>query len=140
MNKITLDLDKLKKQIAVLKEIAAREKWIYFYEKMLDHLYFTPETIKSDHFLYSISDELSVYIDKNSNLKGIFIEYFKTNLISHEKELEGLLRSFKEKRNGSLTIPKKEAHNADLLSDALQAKMLSHVIMSEIGGQIQIPA
>src|SRR6266702_3275722 len=56
---------------------AYKEKNRFCYYSQLDSLYFSPAKIQPHYSLFSINDELSVYIDKDSNIGGIFIEYYK---------------------------------------------------------------
>lgn len=137
---IKIDRQKLTKQIASLKQIAKKEKWVYLYDKVLDQLSYIPKMIKSNYVLYSLTNEFSVYVDKNSNLKGIFVEYYRSNLATHDKEFKEFMSLFRKKIDDTVTIPSKESTSVNILTDAIQAKILSDVILKDQMGNINIPA
>src|SRR5258708_3590647 len=128
---IKINNKKLIKQIAKLKEIAGKEKWFYLYDKKLDQLSYAPKVLQSNYVLYSLTDDFTVYIDSQSNLKGLFIEYYSSNLAEHELEFKQFVNAFSEKIDGSSTIPSNKFAEATLLTDAIQAKMLSEIILRD---------
>lgn len=80
------DYKKIAEQISNLEALSHQESWATYYEKDFDALYISPEVIDKRYSLLEIGDEMMVYIDENSNLGGIFIEYFRNNLASHNKK------------------------------------------------------
>jgi len=88
MKDIKLNYKKIAEQIKSIHLIAREKKWIPYYDKELDSFYFTPNTIDSKYFLQAIGEELLVYVDEDSNIGGIFAEYFGNNLASHDEKFK----------------------------------------------------
>ena len=114
---INLDLTKLSKQIASLDTISKKKKWKFYYDADLDNLYLTPDRVKRDCVLYSVNDEFSVYVDRNSNIGGVFVEYFKSNLSSHDKRFKAFSNLFTLRADGTKTVPQKKEKSAEILKE-----------------------
>lgn len=121
---IKLDLKKLEKQVADIDLISKEQNWSYNYDEELDFLYFSPKQIKNGYNLFSVGNDFSVYVDKNSNLGGVFIEYYRSNLSSHEEKFKPFknlfIRASESKKD--LVIKKKQ------LSETLKAEILSELV------------
>ena len=102
--------------------------WQLKYDEDLDSLYYSPDTIPSNFTLFSLNDEFSVFVDENSNVGGVFIEYYKNNLTTHEEKFKPFKRIFLEKANHFTTIPKKLEEKAILLKEVLKAEILSEIV------------
>jgi hypothetical protein len=126
--KYTIDLKKLERQVANLDIIAKKKKWTFSYDEELDTFYFSPKKIASGFSLFSLSDEFSVYVDKNSNFGGIFIEYYKSNMTTHDKKFKPFKNIFTEKSDNLSTISEKLGEKATLLSEVLKAELLSGLV------------
>lgn len=124
------NLTKLKTQIAQMQDIAKKENWQYLYDQELDTFYFSPNRVDKEARLFAINDEYSLYLDENSNLKGIFIEYFKSNFLKHEKGFEEFNQVFTKRVKGFLTFPNNEKSKSKglLLTDALKGQILTQLI------------
>src|SRR3972149_2876476 len=85
-----IDLKKVLKQVIRLKELAKKEIWQLYYDSELDSLYFIPEKLPKDVVLMDLGGDYNLYLSEESNLHGIFIEYFKSNYLMHEKELKDI--------------------------------------------------
>lgn len=125
---IKLDFNKIIKQLADLKGLAIRQMWKFLYDKELDHLYLAPKVIPKGTFLHSLNKEFALYLDKDSNVHGVFIEYFATNFIEHEKEFRKLSSLLTIELDGWETIPENKTEEAALITDALQGKILSNLV------------
>jgi hypothetical protein len=124
---ITLDTQKLLQQIAQINKLAKEKGWEFYYDSQLDSLYYSPETIESHFSLFSISNEFSVYIDNQSNVGGIFIEYYKNNLASHDDKFKPFVNLFTNSRQ----IPQKKKEKEILLSEVIKAELLSDLINTD---------
>lgn len=122
--KTTLDFSKLAKQVACIDGISKEKNWSYYYDDELDSLYFSPKKVGDDFLLFSLTDEFSVFVDKDSNLGGVFIEYYMRNLSSHEEKFKPFKNLFQNKKRES----KKDKQNVVLLSEVLKAELLSGII------------
>lgn len=127
---IDLDLTKLSKQVASLDTISKKKKWKFFYDSELDNLYLTPNLVKKDCVLYSVNDEFSVYVDKDSNIGGVFVQYFKTNLGSHDSRFKQFNDLFTVSNDGLETVSQKKEKKAEILEELLKAEMLSSLVKS----------
>ena len=47
---------------------------------------------------------MAFYLTKDSNIKGIFIEYFKSNFIKHHKDFRQLLKDIEKKKEMKTTL------------------------------------
>src|SRR5262249_26530361 len=114
-----------------LKELGGKD-WSYSYFTDTDELYFSPPQIPKNTFLHSISNEFSVYLDKDSNVHGLFIEYFKTNFLEHEAEFAGLSKLLTSKNEGMATLHKsinKSGENqVKLVTSALTGEVISEIV------------
>ena len=126
-----LNLKKILKQAANLKAIASKDGWRFLYDKDLDHFYFSSKAIASDNLLFSLNDEVSLFIDRGSNINGIFIEYFRTNFVKHQKEYKKLSDILTTKTDGFNTVPEAKKDEAVIFKSALQNEVLSNLVGSE---------
>lgn len=90
------------------KEIVKKEKWIPRYDIESDSLSLTVSNLPHDARIKYFGSEVAFYLTKNNNIKGIFIEYFKSNFIKHHKELRGLLGDIEQKEKTDTFIKLKE--------------------------------
>ncbi len=127
---ITLDYCKIAKQLASIKNLAKKQSWQFFYDDDLDDLYFSPKRIPDGFITHSINDEYDIYVDSNSNVGGIFIEYFKSNFITHNNEIKSLKNIFTKKTTNGKTVPEEKQDQAELLSNKITLEILSQVVNS----------
>lgn len=132
MNNLNINIKKLTEQIASIDTISKEKNWSFYYDMEMDSLYFSPNKINKKYSLYSLTNEFSVYIDKESNFGGIFIEYYKSNMTSHDQKFKKFREIFTKKIDENYrTTPKKEEDNVILLSEVLKAELLSELIKSK---------
>lgn len=73
----------------IIKELTERAKkqgWIFTFDRDEDVLFYSPEIIPNKAKLFSVNDEFSVYLDKQSNICGVVLEYCGNNFIKHHDE------------------------------------------------------
>ena len=63
-----------------------KEIWEKHYEKDCDHLFVGVHPMTSDAKLYKL-DDISAYLDKEGEIKGILIEYYKSDFKKRYKKL-----------------------------------------------------
>lgn len=125
----TIDLKKLQKQIANIESISRTNKWKYKYDEDLDSLYYSPNTIKKGFSLLSVNDEFSVFINKKSEIGGIFVEYFNSNLSSHTYKFKQFKLVF---TNHMKKLPKKKLEEKEeILTGVLKGELLSRLVQSD---------
>ena len=114
------------------KEIATSENWVSHYDTDSDSFALhIPDIPKNTQKRY-INDEFAFYLDPQANVKGIFIEYFTTNLISHHEENLGDIRKTikdEEKLSDKAVIEFKKKDASRLVS-GLEELMLNSMIQS----------
>ena len=96
-------------------EIAKKEQWISNYDTETDAIVIRTPRLAHDVEKKYINDEFAFYLNKNNEVKGIFIEYFMTNFISHhkdvkdiKKEIEKEIKAEKQEESGLLRLEPKE--------------------------------
>jgi hypothetical protein len=116
-------LDLRGKQLTNLSKIVKKDKWKMEYDSELDELFYGKELIPKKSFLFSINDELNLYVTPDSKVNGIFIEYFALNYIEHNKTLKPVLAFFKPGR-------KKDKEKQNLAKEALEETLFNQAIGS----------
>ncbi|MCA9371513.1 hypothetical protein KC726_01310 [Candidatus Woesebacteria bacterium] len=124
---IKLNYNKLQKQLAKMDKIAKENNWIFSYEEDTDSLYFSPKKIERRFKLHSLNDEMSIYIDNNTNLGGVFIEYYKANLATHEEVFKDFKNVFTKHEEGFLVIAKKNKKKEAILLKLLKENLMTTV-------------
>ncbi|MCX6783901.1 MAG: hypothetical protein NT141_02430 [candidate division WWE3 bacterium] len=138
---IKIDYKKIGGQIAEIQKIASSKKWLFFYDNDLDSLYYSPKKIKPEFSLLSLSNEFSIYVDGQSNIGGVFIEYYKANLGAHEKAFRPFINLFTKKIDNGKTAPVGKSAVTLQLSETIKAELLSNIITRNTSEcQITIPA
>jgi len=107
-------------------EIVKKENWVSRYDVETDAFYFSVKKLPNDARLQYFGDEIAFYITKDNKIKGIFIEYFKSNFIKHcqdAKDIKNLLKDIeKEKKlDQSLIECKNIKRMNDIISELEEA-------------------
>lgn len=123
-----IDIKKLAEQVADLENISAKNKWTYSYDEELDSLYFSPKKIDDKFLIFTPNEEIGIYIDDKSNLGGIFIEYYKSNLTSHEEKFKPFKFIFNNKDKSTKNSRSKQI----ILSEVIKAELLSSLIKFKV--------
>jgi len=90
--------------ISNFKEIVRKEKWTPTYDAEADTLSYHTETLPADARIRYFGNEIAFYITSRSEIKGIFIEYFLSNFLKHQKNFEDIKKEiiYKSKTNGEI--------------------------------------
>lgn len=120
MNTPAINYQKVQDQIKSLHSISSKKSWITSYDAELDQFYMSPKEISSNFTLHSLGEDFLVYLDKNSNIGGIFIEYFRNNLASHDEKFKPFKQLVKEDHKLNST-------NKTFLLNTLEAALLEAV-------------
>lgn len=84
-------------------EVAKKEKWVPRYDIESDSFSFSVSKIPNDARLKYFDNEIAFYITRNNDIKGLFIEYFKSNFIQHNKDMKKVISDiYKEKEDKTL--------------------------------------
>ncbi len=105
-----LNLVKIQSQLTKLNEIVLSKRWQVFIDKSLDNFYFSPNKIDPKFSLHQWDDDFYIYADSDSNLGGIFVEYFNANLVQHDKAVAPLKQIVKNNisKDGSVKLGKND--------------------------------
>jgi hypothetical protein len=94
---LKLDKAKILQQLKDLQSMS--KKWTLTYSPEVDQLFYGLAKIPKGSFLYQINDEINLYVDKNSYVSGMFVEYFRNNYLEHNEELKPILDVLEGKKN-----------------------------------------
>jgi len=117
---------KLKNSLFNLPSRAKKEKWILLWDKLTDSLYFSPKIIPQGNILFSITNELSVYVNTRSNVNGIFIENFSANFVKHNADFEELPEALNKKVEDETYTPG-DKDKSELYAKALEASLIESI-------------
>lgn len=90
MEKTMIKKEKIIKAVKNIPTIAEKEKWVITLDKEEGSLFYSPEFIEDNAELYQVTDEYSLYLDKDFNPKGVMIEYYNVNFVKHHHIFEKL--------------------------------------------------
>lgn len=121
VKKIELDKNKIMEQLSDLSQIIEKDKWKLEYDSELDELFFGISLMPKKSFLFSVNDELNLFVTPDSKVNGIFIEYFANNYIEHNKKLKPVLRIFE-------TGKKQDKEKQELAKEALEDRLLNQAL------------
>lgn len=121
---IKLDKDKIVKQLAKISHNFESGKWLFEYNKDLDQLYFGKKIIPKSSFLYNLNDEINIFVTPKSTVNGIFIEYFETNYIKHNKNLKHVIKVLANVKM------RNDKEKNKLAQEALEEKITNQALIS----------
>ncbi|OGF28292.1 hypothetical protein A2477_02425 [Candidatus Falkowbacteria bacterium RIFOXYC2_FULL_47_12] len=114
--------------VSDLKKIANEQKWISQYDKDSDSFVLRlPQLSKNSHKKY-FGDEFAFYINDKDYVEGVFIEYFASNFISHNKGFNDIIKNIKSKKENEDIIEFKRGE-----TNKIAAKLEDIMINSFIG-------
>jgi len=79
-------------------KIAKKENWVSRYDIESDSLSFTVPKLPMDARIKYFGDEVALYLARDNDVKGVFIEYFRSNFIKHHKDFKELLKDVEKKK------------------------------------------
>ncbi len=71
-------------------DVIKRDNWIPGYNKDTDSLSFRKPKLSDSSRISYLGDEIALYLNKDKDVEGLFIEYFRTNFMKHHQELKGV--------------------------------------------------
>lgn len=116
---LKLDKSKILSQLKDLQRTA--NDWTLEYDADVDQLFFGAKKIPNGYFLFQLNDEINLFVNKNSRVQGMFIEYFQNNFLEHNQELKPVLQALDDENDTSHEIKDIErvALQKELFFDAL---------------------
>lgn len=113
-------IKQLERKAPEISKIAEEEKWEFEYDRELDYLYLAPKKIPNSAQIFNLTDEYAVYALPNGDIKGLLIEYFRSNFVKHNREFEGLMRFFTKPKKGFQKIDKRKEGRAKIYKKAIE--------------------
>lgn len=94
-----------------LSGIVKDEKWISKYDTENDSFAMrVPDLSKDSHKKY-FNDEVAFYLNKKSEVEGIFIEYFMSNFVIHHKDFKSVVKNLRTRKKKLVVELKKSDVN-----------------------------
>jgi hypothetical protein len=82
--KITKEI--IQEEVKKIPEKAKKEGWVLTFDKDEGVFFYSPNIIPKGSELHQITDEYSMYLDKNLSSHGIMIECYNNNFVKHHPE------------------------------------------------------
>jgi hypothetical protein len=82
-----------------IQDISKKKNWVACYDKESDSLTISEKNLPSEVSIKYLNSEIAVFETPKEDIKGLFIEYFTKNFLSHTNELADLKKQLSEKRN-----------------------------------------
>lgn len=104
MKKQKINNKKILDFIFKFQERVKKDGWVPSYDPEADSLAYRVEKLPADTRKKYFGEEIAFYLTPNSDVKGIFIEYYLSNFLEHQKELEELKKEVEQriKKDGNL--------------------------------------
>lgn len=94
-----------------LSGIVRDQKWISNYDAENDSFAMRiPDLSKDSHKKY-FNDEVAFYLNKKSEVEGIFIEYFMSNFVTHHKDFKSVVKNLRTRKKKLVVELKKSDVN-----------------------------
>ena len=110
--------------MADLRNLAQNGKWELSYDEDNDSLYYAPARIPKGTALFNFGSEFGIYIDGESNINGLFIEYFTSNFTEHEHEYKKIVELLDNNVDGYKTSNNKDSDDVKIAENALSGEAL----------------
>jgi hypothetical protein len=110
-------------------EIVNKKQWISHYDRESDSFVMRSKRLSKDARKKYFGDEFAFYFNNKNQIEGIFIEYFSTNFISHNKEIKNKIKNIKMREavnDETSTIEIKKSEIKKIIP-ALESAMLDSV-------------
>jgi len=118
-----------------LEEQTKKQNWVSRYDIETDSFSLSVSKLPDDARIKYFGDEVAFYMTKDKKIKGIFIEYFKSNFIKHHKELKEikvLLKGTKEEKEEKTALFELEKEKVDKIIPKL-GEAIKDALIEDIG-------
>lgn len=104
------------------------QEWISNYDSENDSFAMrVPDLSKDSHKKY-FNNEFAFYLNKKSEVEGIFIEYFVSNFVAHHKNFKAIAKKLKPKKEKSVIELKKSEVNK--IAPGLESLLINSLIVN----------
>ena len=116
MNTLTLEnRKKIINFVSHFSKTAKEDKWVAHYDAESDSFAITKPKLSKEVQKKYFDDEFAFYLKKNGEVEGIFIEYFTTNFISHNKNFKAILTNLKKISHNEEVIELKKGQTSKVI-------------------------
>jgi len=124
MAKITKKI--IQEEVKKIPDRAKKNGWVLTFDKDEGIFFYSPNIIPKNTELHQITDEYSIYLDKNLKSHGVMIECYNNNFVKHHPEFEEITRDLFGKKNEEIKIidPSKNKNKDVITFKALFEKTL----------------
>lgn len=130
-------MNKKEKLIEAVKNIpliAERDRWVLTLDKEEGSLFYSPTVIPSGAELHQVTDEYALYLDKNSEPKGVMVEYYGENFIKHHRMFQSLTSVIFGGKDKIKTVNPKSNKNRE--EATLFKALLETTLIKEAGAKL----
>lgn len=116
--------------------VSKEEGWLMTLDKEEGTLFYSAKQIPDDAVLHQVTDEYGVYLDKNSKLSGVVVEYYEANFLNHHeemKEIDAKVFAAKDPNANTVTL-RPETNDAKIF----QALFENTLIKAMSGGMVAV--
>ncbi|OGJ37322.1 MAG: hypothetical protein A2383_01460 [Candidatus Pacebacteria bacterium RIFOXYB1_FULL_39_46] len=104
--------------------VSKKNRWTISYDNETDALSFSEDRLPLDTKIHYLDHELAVYLTSQNDIKGLFIEYFTKNFLSHNEDLKKLrVELLKQRKSAKEDIIQVKKTTARLLVEELQENL-----------------
>lgn len=104
------------------------QKWISKYDAENDSFAMRVPDLSEDSHKKYFNDEFAFYLNKKSEVEGIFIEYFVSNFVTHHKNFKAITKKLKPKKEKSVVELKKSEVNK--IAPGLESLLINSLIVN----------
>lgn len=104
MSPITKENKKILDFAYNFSNVVKRERWVSRYDVESDSFFLTAPKLPNNARIKYYSDEVAFYVTPSNDVRGIFVEYFKSNFIKHHKDFKKLLEDVAKEKEATKTL------------------------------------
>ena len=116
-----------------LSNTVKKQGWVSHYDAENDSFAMRTPHLSEDSQKKYFNNEFAFYLNKKSEVEGVFIEYFVSNFISHHEDFKAVAKELKTKRDESVVeLSKSEVKRmAPELESAIIDSLISNSNLAE---------
>ncbi|MDE2100221.1 MAG: hypothetical protein KGL39_23395, partial [Patescibacteria group bacterium] len=99
-----MDKKKILNFISNFSDKAKEDRWISHYDADSDSLIIRTPNLSRDSKKEYVNDEFAFYLNRKSDVEGVFIEYFTSNFMAHHGDFKGLIKDLENSRENSAIV------------------------------------
>ena len=124
----------IQEEVKKIPEKAKKEGWVLTFDKDEGVFFYSPNVIPNGTELHQVTDEYSIYFDKNLNSRGVMIECYGNNFVKHHPEFEKLTEDLfgnREKDEIKVVDPNKNNKEAIAFKALFEKTLITEVCVEK---------